>query len=108
MSNPVEPDENFADKWNTAPEPREAFYAWAAQLRLDLDSAFSTKGLDQIAARLSTSFGTKPVTVAASALGATIAAMTPTVTGAGRVITDLATARPIPRHTFHGPPAPST
>lgn len=28
VQNPVDPDENFADKWNEYPERREAFMQW--------------------------------------------------------------------------------
>jgi hypothetical protein len=106
VANPVEPNENFADKWNTSPERHEAFYEWTAQLRVDLEEAFEATGLDKIAARLGTSFGAKPVAAAASALGAAIATAPATITRAGRVNTVSPTSRTVPHHTFHGPRPP--
>ncbi|NUP99090.1 MAG: nucleotidyltransferase [Armatimonadetes bacterium] len=37
VRNPVNPDENFADKWEDHPERREAFFTWAKQLRADFE-----------------------------------------------------------------------
>ena len=51
--NPVNPDENFADRW-TMPESshlylRENFHAWVAQLRADMETLMSTQDTDFIA-----------------------------------------------------------
>jgi hypothetical protein len=35
IANPVEPGENFADKWNEGSARREAFYSWLGKLRSD-------------------------------------------------------------------------
>ena len=36
IANPINSNENFADKWNIYPERREAFYKWVSCLRNDL------------------------------------------------------------------------
>jgi Adenylyl/Guanylyl and SMODS C-terminal sensor domain len=35
VTNPVDPDENFADKWNEYPERREAFMHWLKKVEAD-------------------------------------------------------------------------
>ena len=35
VRNPVNPEENFADKWADHPERKDAFFAWANQVRAD-------------------------------------------------------------------------
>ena len=36
IANPVNADENFADKWNTYPERKDAFFKWVKSLKQDL------------------------------------------------------------------------
>lgn len=69
VPNPVQPRENFADKWATYPERAERFKAWLGQLRSDLLAAESETGLGRIATRLSESFGQEPVERAAERYG---------------------------------------
>jgi hypothetical protein len=107
VPNPVEADENFADKWNKVPERRVAFQQWTSQLRADLADAAAQEGLDRIAGRLGAGFGGKAVTAAAAALGTAIAAGPKSVSAGGTLNTASTTTRPIRPHTFHGPTAPS-
>ena len=65
VPNPVEPRENFADKWTDRPELATAFYGWLEALQDDLNAAQETRGLDRVVARLAESFGEKPVQKAA-------------------------------------------
>jgi len=105
VSNPVEPRENFADKWSSDPERAELFFAWLDQLTVDLNEADERRGLDKVAARLSESFGLEPVRKAAGRLGALyldereqgrlrFATSTGVLSGAG--------ALPVKRHGFYG------
>ncbi|MEX1275490.1 MAG: nucleotidyltransferase [Bacteroidota bacterium] len=41
IANPVNPKENFADKWALHPKQKEAFYSWLAKLIKDLESVVS-------------------------------------------------------------------
>lgn len=70
IPNPVEPRENFADKWNDQPERAEMCLDWLRQLDADLHAAESCvgKGLDTVASRLGESFGREPFEKAATRL----------------------------------------
>lgn len=47
VPNPVEPDENFADKWNEKPERREAFLRWLVIVRRDLEAALASRSFKE-------------------------------------------------------------
>jgi hypothetical protein len=72
--NPVEPRENFADKWNEDPSRARLFFAWLAQLDSDLREAQerNSMGIGKVAMRLAESFGAQPIEKAASRLGETL------------------------------------
>jgi hypothetical protein len=53
VRNPVEPDENFADKWNEKPALRVAFFRWLERAQLDFLFAVQGKPLNEAAAILS-------------------------------------------------------
>ena len=57
VPNPVLPAENFADKWRTHPERRNAYEAWALRVTRDLEEAATRRGLDMVVERLSDGFG---------------------------------------------------
>jgi hypothetical protein len=69
VPNPVEPREDFADRWRERPELAAKFFAWLERLGEDLREAESVSGLDRVIARLSESFGEQPVVKAAAQLG---------------------------------------
>lgn len=69
VPNPVQPEENFAEKWRQHPERRHHFQAWIETLRSDLAEASQERGLDEVAIRLARSFGEQPVAKAAKGLG---------------------------------------
>ncbi|MDG7001910.1 MAG: nucleotidyltransferase [Nitrososphaerota archaeon] len=52
VPNPVEPDENFADKWNEKPERRDAFLNWLQAVRTDFALAAQESDIDSAAYRL--------------------------------------------------------
>lgn len=69
VANPVEPRENFADRWQDRPELEVGFREWLGALTEDLSAAESTRGgLDNVVAQLSESFGSAPVAKAAADL----------------------------------------
>jgi len=49
VENPVEPDENFADKWNEKPERRNAFLKWLRDVATDIKAAAGAGTLDEAA-----------------------------------------------------------
>jgi hypothetical protein len=69
VPNPVEPRENFADRWRDEPQLARHFFGWLKQLGDDLREAESVTGIDRVAARLQESFGEGPVEKAARKLG---------------------------------------
>ena len=69
VPNPVEPRENFADKWREEPRLARRFFSWLDQLGEDLREAESRTGIDRVAARLQESFGAEPVEKAVGRLG---------------------------------------
>ncbi len=71
VPNPVEPRENFADKWSAHPELAVAFYGWLERLQEDLQDARESEGIDRAVMRLSESFGERPIAKAAARLGET-------------------------------------
>lgn len=56
ISNPVNEEENFADKWPKHPKRKENFFKWLEQLKTDLRSLHNNTGID-LQRTLSHSFG---------------------------------------------------
>lgn len=69
--NPVEPRENFADRWGAKPVLEKRFHQWLEKLAEDVRDASSQHGLQKVAVRLSESFGEHPVQKAMEDLGET-------------------------------------
>lgn len=44
IENPVNSEENFADKWTTYPERKEKFFKWLEKLKKDKSSFINDKG----------------------------------------------------------------
>jgi hypothetical protein len=61
IENPVEPDENFADKWNEKPARREAFFRWLERAKRDFGLASEKKSLNETVEVLRKSLGTGEV-----------------------------------------------
>jgi hypothetical protein len=57
VGNPVNPQENFADKWNERPERAVRFFEWLDALESDLANAQKQSDLNQFAKALSPVFG---------------------------------------------------
>ena len=56
ISNPVNEEENFADKWPKHPKRKENFFKWLAQLKIDLRSIQNNSGVN-LQRTFSNSFG---------------------------------------------------
>jgi hypothetical protein len=61
VRNPVNPRENFADKWETNPQREENFYLWLDQLKADVERAERTLDIHNIGALFGERLGTKVV-----------------------------------------------
>lgn len=59
--NPVNPEENFADKWPASPKKQYNFYKWLTQLQSDLTRVSQQRGLNRIQESLMAPFGEKDV-----------------------------------------------
>jgi hypothetical protein len=61
IANPVNDEENFADKWVETPRKQENFYKWMAKVREDVQAALSItdKGLPSVVESFRNSFGEK-------------------------------------------------
>jgi hypothetical protein len=107
VPNPVEPRENFTDRWRHQPDLAREFYGWLDRLGDDLRDAVSHRGIDKVAARLQESFGAQPVEKAVVRLGdaylRTREAGALSLAPASGV---LSTSRGVPvrDHGFHGGP----
>lgn len=105
VANPVQPDENFADRWGEDPERARRFFAWLSDLEQTLERAAATAGgLDKMVAGLGERFGVEAVTKSAARLGQSRAAARRsgalTVTTAGALSTGAGMR--VPDHVFHG------
>lgn len=104
VPNPVQDEENFADKWEAHPERYRRFVTWMRRLQQDLEEAADQRGLDLVVGRLVEGFGVE-VKKAAEGFGLryqdtrrTGALMS--AAGTGALITS-AGAR-VRDHTFYG------
>lgn len=57
IENPTDPAENFADRWQSHPERREAFYKWLNQAQTDFTNAASAATRDAATAALEPRLG---------------------------------------------------
>lgn len=110
VSNPAQPKENFADRWQRHPRRAQWFFEWARRVQADFAELGSTRGVDTVLEKLGTAFGARAAQRAAQTAGARLSearrrgtlAMAP-ITGA----LTSGTSRPVRPHTFHGdPPQP--
>jgi hypothetical protein len=69
VQNPVDEDENFADKWNEYPTRREAFFSWLEQVRDDFITVAQQGSMRKTASALSPVLGRNAVSRAAASLG---------------------------------------
>lgn len=69
IPNPVNPDENFADKWVEHPQREKNFYKWLDQIESDIQAIVQKRGLQYIAEAMKKPFGEQAVTKTFSTLG---------------------------------------
>lgn len=68
VSNPVNPEENFADKWPTHPKRRENFYKWLAAVKKDVHEILDGANRIQIQTTMGRVFGKEIIEKASSLL----------------------------------------
>lgn len=69
IPNPVNNEENFADKWIDYPQRQKNFFDWMARVQEDIQSIINRKGLHNIQESMSQSFGETSVKKAFSSYG---------------------------------------
>ena len=71
VSNPINDEENFADKWVETPQKEEYFYLWLNKLEADLDKLKTSEGigLHKLNESLSNQYGSKAVNLAFTVYG---------------------------------------
>lgn len=57
IANPVNPEENFADKWADHPLREQNFYKWLQQVQKDIEFLLQQQGIHRISAAMSKPFG---------------------------------------------------
>ena len=104
VPNPVQPAENFADRWRKHPGLADSFFAWLSQARSDFASFATAPGVDGTLEAIARCLGDS-----ASAAGATLGSGVAALSGAGQLglsssagTLSPSPSRPAPRHTFYG------
>lgn len=69
VPNPVNIQENFADKWVEHPKKEKNFYKWLDQVEYDIQAITQKRGLQYIAESMKKPFGEQAVTKTFSTLG---------------------------------------
>ena len=69
IQNPVNDEENFADKWPDFPKKQINFYKWLKQVKVDINNATKKRGVHLIQESLENPFGKRTVTKAFSNYG---------------------------------------
>ena len=69
VPNPVNAEENFADKWAETPRKQTLFYKWLEEVRLDIQSVTQQRGINLIQESFTKSFGKNSVEKAFNSYG---------------------------------------
>ena len=109
VPNPVQPAENFADRWREQPELADAFFKWMAQVAADVQSLGAEPGIDRTLKVVAKTLGDDSAKAAGRVVGTGLAALSSSGqlglgSSTGALSADA--RRPAPAHTFHGDAAP--
>jgi len=107
IENPVNPSENFADRWNANNNKEANFYKWLAKLQTDINriSAATGQGLDKLQDLFKELFGEKVSTASFKSYADSLR----TASNAGKLTSTIGTATlgtaagaAVPKHNFYG------
>ncbi|MFM2386364.1 MAG: hypothetical protein RL660_1121 [Bacteroidota bacterium] len=105
IGNPVNEEENFADKWRENQNKQKKFYKWLDQIKLDISNVLNQTGMHRIQESLSKSFGEVEVKNTLTNIGNKTRMLTEQ--GNSRFDTKLgivaSASNIIKPHTFYGP-----
>jgi Cyclic GMP-AMP synthase DncV-like, nucleotidyltransferase domain len=105
VPNPVQPKENFADRWQTHPERARCFFDWVERAQADFRSYGAELGVDRLLVKFARNFGERSSQRAGELLGGGLARARDAGTlgmAAGSGFLGRTATRPVPKHTFHG------
>ncbi len=105
VANPVQPEENFADRWRTHPGSDGRFFEWMEQVHTDFAGYGVELGVDRVLEKIARAFGEGPARRAGEAAGSGISRAREAGLlgmGAGIGLLGAPVRRPVPQHTFHG------
>ena len=105
VPNPVNPQENFADKWIEHPQREKNFFKWLDQVEYDIQTITQKRGLQYIAESMKKPFGEQAITKTFSTLGEKKLNLRESgtlkmATGTG-ILSSVGTVA-TPAHNFHG------
>jgi hypothetical protein len=86
VPNPVNPEENFADKWREHPEREMKFRKWIKQVYTDLEEAYQCRYFEDMLDKLKPRFGDRLVNIAAAKMPAELKPSTIAAASAGPAI----------------------
>ena len=69
IENPINPDENFADKWNETDRKKQLFVQWLINVKVDILDVLKQQNRPKILKELKLSFGDKAINEATRKLG---------------------------------------
>ena len=110
VPNPVQPDENFADRWGSHHTRSRQFFDWIEKAQRDV-TGYGTdmgSGLDRVLEKIAASFGERSARRAGESIGrrtaqARNAGLLGMASGSGLLgAAVVRPSRPVPQHTFHG------
>ncbi len=106
VPNPVEPDENFADRWRNHPNRAQLFFDWMTQVNTDVAAYGTEVGIHRILERVGKSLGDDSAKAAGDKLGTSLFELGQAGRLSAAPVTGLISTdpqrRPVPHHTFHG------
>jgi hypothetical protein len=107
VQNPVQPEENFADKWRTEPDRQRSFMGWLETVKRDLSEIRQVKGIPLLSERMAKSFGENAVKKSAARLGQGFKDLRETGKltmgiGTGLLSTGTTGTRQVKPHGFYG------
>ncbi len=107
VSNPVQPKENFADRWRDHPYRAERFFVWMQACHTDLANLGAERGVDTVLEKMAKAFGTRVAETAERASGSGLfesrrAGQLSMAAGTGGLVTGA--GRAVCPHQFHGDP----
>lgn len=105
VPNPVNPKENFADKWQVEKQREIKFYQWLKKVKDDLTNIEHQKGIYNIGETLKPLFGTRAVNDALNKIGKNLSDLRESrnlTAAVGSATLGVGYQKTVPKHTFDG------